>query len=281
MFRWLDAQLGAGKWEFSRDELLSYEFEGRRVPLIDHGGRGIKNPATFRSTLSVIAGGEGGYDDEVLEGGLIRYSYRRGDGGDNTKLSNALLTQAPLVYFQKVRPSFYVATYPARVVRDVPEERHVIIAPGDIFEFFDDPLSMPYDARKYAEKLTRIRLHQPLFRARVLDAYNATCAICKLKHAVLLDAAHIIGDAEDGGVADVSNGLALCKIHHASYDRNLLGITPDYEVRIDQGLLDEIDGPMLRHGLQDMHGRRLALPDHRADWPDPERLAIRYDVFAA
>ncbi len=79
----------------------------------------------------------------------------------------------------------------------------------------------------------------------------------------------------------MTNGLALCKIHHASYDQNLLGITPDYEVRIDKDLLDEVDGPMLRHGLQDMHGRPLTLPERRADHPSRDRLAQKFALFAA
>ena len=77
----------------------------------------------------------------------------------------------------------------------------------------------------------------------------------------------------------MTNGLALCKIHHASYDRNLLGITPDYEVRINQDLLNEVDGPMLRHGLQDMHGRRIAVPKRKTEWPDRDRLAVRFTEF--
>ncbi|HEX5332141.1 MAG TPA: HNH endonuclease, partial [Cellulomonas sp.] len=58
----------------------------------------------------------------------------------------------------------------------------------------------------------------------------------------------------------VTNGLSLCKIHHSAYDANLMGITPDYAVRINKALLLEIDGPMLRHGLQEMHGRPIGIP---------------------
>lgn len=140
---------------------------------------------------------------------------------------------------------------------------------------------MTGDERRYAERVVKKRLHQPMFRARVLRAYESTCAVCSLKHAELLDAAHILGDGEADGVAHVTNGLALCKLHHASYDRNLLGITPDYAVRIDRDLLDEVDGPMLRHGLQDMHGRSLVLPKRRAEWPSRDRLASRYATFRA
>ena len=34
-------------------------------------------------------------------------------------------------------------------------------------------------------------------------------------------------DGADGGDPVVTDGLSLCRIHHAAYDR--VGITPDYE----------------------------------------------------
>jgi putative restriction endonuclease len=45
--------------------------------------------------------------------------------------------------------------------------------------------------------------------------------------------------------------------------------------------MHEVDGPMLRHGLQEMNGRRLELPGRRADWPDQDRLAARFHEFSA
>lgn len=68
-------------------------------------------------------------------------------------------------------------------------------------------------------------------------------------------------------------------IHHTADDRGLLGINPDHLVRLDADLLAEVDGPMLRHGLQEMHGRTLVLPDRPADHPDREALAWRYEQF--
>jgi putative restriction endonuclease len=82
-------------------------------------------------------------------------------------------------------------------------------------------------------------------------------------------------------LAIVVNGISLCKIHRAAYDRNLLGISGDYLVHINKRLLDETDGPMLRHGLQEMHGQPLTLPRHKASHPDPQRLSTRFTAFAA
>lgn len=77
----------------------------------------------------------------------------------------------------------------------------------------------------------------------------------------------------------VKNGLALCKIHHAAYNRGVLGITPDFEVSIREDVLIEKDGPMLKHGLVEMHGVKLFLPRSKSDWPDQERLERRFISF--
>jgi hypothetical protein len=69
----------------------------------------------------------------------------------------------------------------------------------------------------------RRRLHRPVFRATVLRAYGMRCAVCALRHAQLLDAAHIVPDRKEHGIAAARNGLALCKIHNAAYDSFVLG----------------------------------------------------------
>lgn len=135
------------------------------------------------------------------------------------------------------------------------------------------------DQRRYAERIARVRLHQPEFRGRVLVAYERKCRVCDLRHPELLDAAHIFPDGEPLGQPVVPNGISLCKIHHAAYDENLVGIDPDYRVHVNEGLLRDTDGPMLKHGIQEMHGRLLSLPNRRADLPDRERLALRFEGF--
>lgn len=281
VFRWLDQRRDAGAYEYGRDELTSYMYRGERIPLLDRG-RGIRNPKDFDSTLTIMTSSKQTvYSDGISPEGLVRYSYQSRADGDNVKLLRAYENSDPLVYFLGVREGYFVGFYPAYIVHDDPLKREIHLALDESLRFFDDPLNLKETERRYAERLVKTRLHQPVFRARVLRAYATACAICNLRHAELLDAAHILSDASLGGVAEVTNGLALCKIHHASYDRNLLGISPDFEVRIDQALLDEVDGPMLRHGLQDMHGRPLTLPVRKAEWPSRERLAEKFEQFAA
>lgn len=281
IFRWLDTKLSSGQSELSRAELGNYHFGNERIPLLDTA-RGIRNPRDFDSTLTIMSSVKSPYGDETITpDGIVRYAYQSRDGGDNVKLRRAFEQKDPLVYLQGIRPGAFVAYYPVYIVADDQASRQFLVGLDETMRFFGDPLHMTTDERRYAERMVRQRLHQPVFRARVMHAYVTTCAVCSLKHADLLDAAHIIADTDVHGLARVTNGIALCKIHHAAYDRNLLGITPDYEVRIDADLLNEIDGPMLRHGLQDMHGRSLSLPSRSADNPSKEALEMRFAEFAA
>ena len=123
------------------------------------------------------------------------------------------------------------------------------------------------------------RLHQPAFRARVISAYETKCAICRLAHGRLLDAAHITPDNDETSSTSVTNGLSLCKIHHTAYDINIVGIDADYKVHIREDILTETDGPMLEHGIKEMNQSRLWIPSSVAAHPNKERLAMRFREF--
>jgi putative restriction endonuclease len=212
----------------------------------------------------------------------LRYDYRAGsDEGNNSKLRRAYELGTPLILLRKIADGVYVPVFPVFVVGDDREARQFLIALDESLRFIRDPLHPTEDQRRYAERIVRQRLHQPVFRGQVIRAYERRCAVCSLRHPELLDAAHIINDSHDEGIAHVTNGLSLCKIHHAAFDKLLMGVTTSYEVRINRELLEEVDGPMLKYGLQEMHGRRLELPRSRREWPDPERLAHRWSAFDA
>ena len=101
-----------------------------------------------------------------------------------------------------------------------------------------------------------------------------------LRHADLLDAAHITPDSDEAGEPIVSNGLSLCKIHHAAYDRDYFGIRPDYRIVVRPDIMREEDGPMLKAGLQVIDDSKLILPQSVRQRPDTERLRVRYDRFS-
>lgn len=261
----------------TRHELEAFTYEGQQIKLIDQS-RGIRNPTQLAATISILSQPKGPYDDDLDPAdGLLRYAYRTGavDGGDNRKLRRAAELGLPLILLQGIRAGVFVPRMPVFLIEDDPVQRIVKVAVDESLRFVRPGT---VDQRAYVERLTRLRLHQPVFRARVLAAYELQCAICRLKHPDLLDAAHIVGDAENGQPI-VPNGLSLCKIHHAAYDRGILGVRPDYVVQVREDILAEVDGPMLRHGIQDIHGWRIGLPKRVADLPDQGLLAQRWNAF--
>lgn len=56
---------------------------------------------------------------------------------------------------------------------------------------------------------------------------------------------------------------------------------PDYRLHVRRDILEELDGPMLRHGLQELHGGTLILPRRVVDRPNREYLAERFEEFRA
>jgi putative restriction endonuclease len=263
-------------------EINSFVFDGSPVRLIVQPG--IRKPAQLSAALTIrttytASGGSAPYEDRVAPDGTLRYKWRGTDRShpDNRALREAMIRRAPLAYFYPVARGVYQPIYPVYLA-DEDESAH---------EFAVDLSEQPEEgageatalARRYTRRLTVQRLHQVLFRPKVLRAYESRCALCRLGHAPLLDAAHILPDHHVRGEPIVPNGLAMCKIHHAAYDANIIGIRPDRVVQVREDVLTEVDGPMLRHGLQEMHGSVMFLPRSRRDHPDPVRLEERYEEF--
>ena len=171
---------------------------------------------------------------------------------------------------------------PVFVAQDHPSSRTVVLEVGVALADTQPggPMSNP-DIRAYALREVKIRLHQQRFRRDVLRAYRQRCTICSLREQDLVQAAHIVADPSPQGIPTVVNGLALCAIHHLSYDRNLLGIDPGGEVHIARRVREESDGPMLREGIQGFHGATILKPRQTRDHPDPTRLAERFAAFEA
>jgi putative restriction endonuclease len=262
-----------------------FVYEGRRVPFLNRQ-KGIYRSAIQKgpAALSIQTSFKSPYGDEETDDGFL-YAYRDGpvDQPDNRALRQAHALGTPLVYFVSTRPSWYRVEYPCFITDDDPGARHVLVTPGRMTGTLEAPEPTPIEIsveRKYAVRETRVRLHQGRFRALVLQAYRDRCTICRLRELRLLDAAHIVQDIDPKGFAEIPNGLSLCSIHHRAYDQDLVGVSPDYQVHLAPRLLDEQDGPML-DVLKEAKGRTIDLPKKQAWHPDPERLAVRFDRFAA
>jgi putative restriction endonuclease len=291
-FEWLSTQI-----EIHGDVLpwallvRGFEVRGERVPLVSM--QGIFKPRVIELPLSIRTSAEGGpYDDSFTAENLLRYRYRGTDPRHphNVGLRQAWRRQVPLVYFHGVVPGRYLAAWPVFIVADDPAALAFTVAVDDqrmVLPFAAEASESTWIAedetdarRRYVTSLVRRRLHQRSFRERVLRAYREQCAFCRLRHAELLDAAHIVADTEERGEPVVRNGVSLCKLHHAAFDALFLTIRPDdYRIEVRHDILHEEDGPMLLHGLQGLHGQVIQRPRSPELRPDPELLASRYDRF--
>jgi putative restriction endonuclease len=291
-FQWMESQSRIYGDVLPRAILQEgFKIKGKQIRLL--GPQGIFKPRYMELPISITTVPSGPYDDEFGYGGLLLYRYRGTDPNhrDNEGLRRAMQTRTPLVYFNRIIKGKYIAAWPVFIVADNPSQLAFSVAvdkvqPGDfnigqnIAEGYQQQQEDVF-RRSYVTREFRHRLHQSSFRERVLRAYRDQCALCRLRHRELLDAAHILPDSDPEGEPLVSNGLSLCKLHHAAFDRYFVGVREDYVVEVRPDILNESDGPMLIHGLQKVHGTKIIVPRFTEFRPNPEFLHIRYERFRA
>ncbi|MCK4812406.1 MAG: HNH endonuclease [Candidatus Marinimicrobia bacterium] len=279
--KWLEEQKAIFGKTLPRKLLENgFIFNGERITLI--GARGIWKPKQMVLPISITTSPNSPYNDD-LEGPCVLYKYRGTDPNhsDNKGLREIMKRNLPLIYFIGTSPGNYYVESPV-FIRGENRELLSFRVVGQEFKDKSEEEILQVSEReieqKYSFSTIKKRLHQPVFSERVMYAYNYQCTMCRLKHRELLEAAHIIPDSE-GGEPIVPNGLSLCKIHHAAYDKKIIGISPDYTIKVREDILRETDGPMLKHGIQELDNHKIILPYHKKDWPDPERLEERFQAF--
>jgi putative restriction endonuclease len=258
-----------------------FPFRGSTVKLM--GPQGIFKPSILDVPLSITTSPSNPYGDLVQDDYLVyRYFQTDPNHRDNTGLRRAMEARLPLIYFHGVVQGIYAVFTPVYVAEELRDQLAFRIAVAEA------PVGAPAEAamlvaeepaRAYRARLVLQRLHQAAFSQRVLRAYRHSCSVCSLRHRELLDAAHIVPDSDSRGAPLITNGLALCKLHHAAFDSYIIGVTPNRIIEVRQDILDESDGPMLLHGLQGVHGQSLSLPRQVVDHPAAEYLEIRYESF--
>ena len=267
-------------------------FEGERIPLINPQ-RGIFKPQQMQYLLSIKTvyprpGGRVWYDDQrkvhqqIFESEeSVDYAFMGNDpnAADNRWLKEAFEHRTPIIYFLGVAPGRYKAILPAYIFGWDPADlkAHVVFGVQD-----QDQIVLPENSleRRYALRTVKQRLHQASFREAVIAAYNGRCALSGVPEPLLLDAAHIVSDKDDLGQPVVTNGIPLSKIHHAAFDAHLIGIDPDYRIHVAPRLMIQKDGAILE-ALKRLDGGTIHLPQRMKDYPDRDRIALRFERFKA
>ena len=285
-FNWLSEQVNLHGDVLSRKLLeQGFEFQGQRISLISP--QGIYKPKNFPLPIAFHTVPEGPYNDGVGPDNLLAYKYRGNNPNhsDNVGLRKVMELKRPLAYFHGLLPGRYLAIWPVYIVADDPTTLTFKAALEDVASIdMNSNITRKFaegtDARRsYLTATIKVRVHQHSFRERVIEAYRSQCAFCRLKHRELLDAAHIIPDNAPEGEPIITNGIALCKLHHAAYDSFILGVTPDYTIHVRKDVLEEEDGPVLQHGLKGLHNTKLILPSLKSHYPNRDALEWRYSRF--
>jgi len=123
-------------------------------------------------------------------------------------------------------------------------------------EVFDLP-----KAGKERESVVKVRVNQSFFRKAVLAAYDFKCCITGLGIPELLNASHIIPWSKDeANRVNPRNGLCLNAIHDRAFDRGLLTITPEYNVKISNSVKRSNVSEAVQDFLVRYDGLKIELP---------------------
>jgi putative restriction endonuclease len=254
---------------FTRTDLVEFTVDNEAAQLL-HPADGTVIPPGFEIPVSLTLPPSVPADTlarAIDDNGMLRYPWKNRSQKDRNLLV-ALEARVSLVVLAPTSNDTYQAVFPVYV--------HRYLHRDQVFELDVNgaylPIrlgSAPEYERRWTIGTTRQRLHQPVFRRDVLQAYNSQCAVCGLGIASLLDAAHIVPDRDEHGIASVINGMALCKNHHAAFDNGLLAVSEDLTIHVSDLIMNSGPDEAVDRLLKDYDGRKLAvIPDVEAWRPD-------------
>ena len=132
---------------------------------------------------------------------------------------------------------------------------------------------------KEREQIVKQRINQSFFRNSVLSAYNNKCCITNLSCIELLEACHIVNWAEDiKNRLNPSNGICLNTLFHKAYDKNYIGISPDYDILVSDKLFDNDNTQNgIKLFFKQYHKTKINTPDKFL--PNRDLLDIHFQKF--
>lgn len=196
-------------------------------------------------------------------------------------------------------PEIVVAVAPAFLLWYVEQGRMLHASEDDYAQVSELVNATPEDEREFvdssgdeAQATRRIRMVEIMrayraarFRPGVLRAYSHQCAACTIS-LNLVDAAHIIPVRHAGSTDEITNGIALCRLHHAAFDNGLIGFRPDYRIVENPRTIGRLTELNFMRGIEEFRASllpRLRHPSSLEVRPNPEYLRRGMEVrnFAA
>jgi len=112
------------------------------------------------------------------------------------------------------------------------------------------------------------------FRRKVTIAYDRRCAVTRMQLR-LIDAAHILPVGSKGSSDEVYNGICLSPTYHRAFDRSLIYLDEDLNMRINLAQERELVRLGLNGGVGDFKAyldKRIHLPADKRQWPQPDLI---------
>jgi hypothetical protein len=112
-----------------------------------------------------------------------------------------------------------------------------------------------------ATAIRPMRLVQNFFRRSVLAAYQYSCAFCRIDIPAVLSASHIIPWTTSVELrADPRNGLSLCTLHDRAFDRGLICVDANLQIRTSAHATSESNCEVFRAAFTALDGKPISLP---------------------
>ncbi|MEO3766091.1 phosphorothioated DNA-binding restriction endonuclease [Streptomyces sp. B5E4] len=127
----------------------------------------------------------------------------------------------------------------------------------------------------YEMAAARRRTRRAGFTEEVLRAYAYACAMCGFdgalgRNPVGLEAAHVRWHSHEGP-DEVSNGVALCSLHHTLFDLGVLGLTSELRIKVSELYVARSQAGL---AVDNLHDRPLSTP--RPGQPTLEAVHLRW-----
>ena len=158
-----------------------------------------------------------------------------------------------------------------------PKIRPILINQGNVnrqaYDYSQKILSVEERETDYGKSVDK-KVRDQGFRKTIVKIYNHRCAICGVRilttegHTVV-EAAHIIPFSETHN-DHPTNGMALCKLCHWSFDKGLLGINQNYNIQVSKrvNMSDNFPGH-----LSTFSNRNIFMPADLSFKPEGENLS--------
>lgn len=167
-----------------------------------------------------------------------------------------------------------------------PEVQPIVLRQGvvnlEAYKYSNGLLEVAESKKTYRhgseETEIRKKIRDQGFRKAIVQLYNHRCALCGIRmltpegHTVV-EAAHIKPWHESYN-DHPTNGMALCRLCHWSFDEGLMAVSKDYEVKVSRRVRVEKNFPGHILTLSD---RKIVTPEKNQFWPDLDNLKWHFE----